>query len=379
MKGIETSGSLEASDQPADRSGAYIGSIDGDSPRRPQPSDKRPRIEFNKRNTGPGLSHPEKRVKPITPGFGGERQSTSSPTAEQMPSPWDEQLPERVFRPGLFNGPPESLLLELYGERGGMYIRAVAPGSSDGPHDSGLENRIRHTIAESVGETVKQFMSGVLEDAAIVGAHCIAPVLGHVVVLIFEGKELLGDAAALVSSDKPVDLHIPLLHLPPGVELEVGVELGGAEEEDGPGLIVFFAPGDGGVLHGVAMEREKNKKDEKNREKDEAAEKPKEPKAEEGTVIQADLSKVLEKSRDSRQVAAMLRQIGSQLEAKVWQMGEYRETPCITIYDERAELGVWLPRPQYAGGTRRLVLEEDPDTGLLIVRLVAGSSGPTTG
>jgi hypothetical protein len=134
-------------------------------------------------------------------------------------------------------------------------------------------------------------LEGLFETAVVFTAHCVAPGLGHVVVLFFETKEFLDDAAALVSSDKPVELRVPLLHVPPGIELEVGVELGGDGADDGPGLIVFFAPGDGGVLHGWGLEREQDENEDESKGREQA-----EP--EEGAVIKVDLSLVLKDGKE---------------------------------------------------------------------------------
>jgi len=219
-------------------------------------------------------------------------------------------------------------------------------------------------IKESVKQTGKEFLEGLFETAVVFTAHCVAPGLGHIVVLFFETKELLEDAAGLLSSDKPVELRIPLLPLPSGIELQVGVQLGGDGENDGPGLIVFFAPGDGGVLHGWGLEREQDENEEDPKERTQAE-------SDEGAIIKADLSLLLKDSKNAEDVAAILRHLGIRLQAELWEMDEYREASSIRIYDERARLGLWLPRPKDAAGAHRIVLEEDLRTGHLVVRLVA--------
>jgi hypothetical protein len=254
-------------------------------------------------------------------------------------------------------GDPNRELLRLYEGLPRAGRGWEAPSASLGrSHESGPKTATDGAIAGSIEETITQFMEGLLEKALIVAAHCVAPVVGHAVVLLFDAKELVGDAAAL-GSDGPAELHVPLLHLPPGVELEVGVDLGDEDEGDSPGLILFMAPGNGGLLHGLALERKK----------DEEAESEEAP--EEGAVIRADLSPVLEASRDPQKVAAILRRMSTRLGPRLWDMDQYRETSFITIYDEQARLGVWLARPDDAGNARKIVVEEDAETGRLLVRL----------
>jgi hypothetical protein len=125
-------------------------------------------------------------------------------------------------------------------------------GSPKGSQEPGLEAGIEQTIKESIRETLAASREWVLEEIAVFAAHCFIPGAGHVVLLIFDVKDLLEDAAALTSSDRPVELHIPLVHLPPGVELEAGMGLSPQEGKDGPQLFLFLAPGDGGVLAGVS-------------------------------------------------------------------------------------------------------------------------------
>jgi hypothetical protein len=298
-----------------------------------------------------GCKSGEGQTNPLN--IGGELQGTSSRAAEHVRPPLDglvignRLIGERADPGREFLRPSEGWLPTGRGWD-------APPALSGRSRESGPEAQAHGAIAESVSQSVKQFMEGLLEKVVLVAAHSIEPGVGHVVVLLFEAKELVGDAEALVSNG-PIELHVPMFHLAPGVELEVGVGLGDVKEGDGPELIAFMAPGNGGALHGLALERKKD---------DEA-------RPEEGAVIDADLLPVLEASRDPQEVAAILRRIGSRLGPDLWEMDQYREKPFITIYDERAGLGLWLTRPDDAGSPRRIVVEEDAETGRLIVRLVA--------
>jgi hypothetical protein len=171
-------------------------------------------------------------------------------------------------------------------------------GSPKESQEPGLEAGIEQTIKESIRETLAASREWVLEEIAVFAAHCFIPGAGHVVLLIFDVKDLLEDAAALTSSDRPVELHIPLVHLPPGVELEAGMGLSPQEGKDGPQLFLFLAPGDGGVLGGWALEREADEAYEERREQEQD-----EPGV--CAVIRADLSSVRDRSQDPRELAAI--------------------------------------------------------------------------
>jgi hypothetical protein len=76
------------------------------------------------------------------------------------------------------------------------------------------------------------------------------------VTLVFEAREVFGDAAALADPDGPGELHVPLVHLAPGMEIEAGLQLGEVAGTDGPRLSVFAVPADGGLFGGWAMDRD---------------------------------------------------------------------------------------------------------------------------
>src|SRR5580704_9500224 len=383
MKGMETGGNRQPSDQPAKRIGRKV-SIEGDPGWWGQARREQARLVHRRPSADPGLRLPGRGVKQTRSGhseltlrvdLGGERQDTSSSTAERTRRPLDGLIIGSVEQPGPIDERPSTIPQLLGSERDGNLLFGERPYTlglgerlqwyESGPKP-GRETAVHQAIAKSANETGKQFLGGLLEKAVVAAAHCVAPGFGHIVVLFFEAKELLEDVAALASSDKPVELHIPLLRLPPGIELEVGVELGGDGENDGPGLIVFFAPSDGGVLHGWGLERENGQTGDKEEEA-----KRKRAGCVEEAVIQSDLSPALKEHRDQREIAAILRHLGIRLQAELWEMDECRGASCITIYDERAGLGLWLPRPEDTHGAQKIVLEEDVQTGRLIVRLVA--------
>jgi hypothetical protein len=241
--------------------------------------------------------------------------------------------------------------------------RQDAPGLPHRRHESGPETRTEQAIAQSVSETIAATSEWLAEEIAVLIAHCVMPGAGHVILLIFEAKELLGDAGALMSSNRPVELQIPLAHLPPGVIVEAGVQIGDGGQEDGGQLTVFVAPGQGGVLGGWALEQEK----------DQETQPEKQTEREAGTVIPADLSRVLAASQDSREVAAILRGIAARLESQLRQMDEYHAASSITIYDDQADLGLWLTQSRDAGSAWKIIKDDADNSGLIvkIVQLVA--------
>jgi hypothetical protein len=236
------------------------------------------------------------------------------------------------------------------------------------PDSEGDLNDVPGVISESLDETIRHTGEWLIEKTAEILAHAIAPGAGHLVVLFFEGKELFEDVVALTSSDSPVELHIPLTHLPFEFELEAGVECeakgDGDEADDGPRLILFMAPGDGGVLGGWALER---KADEKDKKKEHRA-------TLEGVAIaQADLSAVLDETDQPDRRTAILRGTAARLQSDLWARPEYRGISLIVIDDERSGLGLWLARSEAAVGMQRVLIVRDAQTGRLAARIVTST------
>src|SRR6202034_1463628 len=82
------------------------------------------------------------------------------------------------------------------------------------PDSEGDLNDVPGVISESLDETIRHTGEWLIEKTVEILANAVAPGAGHLVVLFFEGKELFEDVVALTSSDSPVELHIPLAHLP---------------------------------------------------------------------------------------------------------------------------------------------------------------------
>jgi hypothetical protein len=243
---------------------------------------------------------------------------------------------------------------------------SVRDTPEDGRPDSGGSTRDAPTaIGESLDETMRQTGEWLIEKTAELLAQAVVPGVGHLVVLFFEGKELLEDAAAWASSGGSVELHIPLVHLPPGLELEVGAELkakdGDEDGHDGPGLILFAVPGDGGTLGGWGLERKREsdrKKHDLSALKDVA-------------VIDVDLSAVLDETDLPEQRMAILRGTAARLQSDLWTRPEYDDVSLIVIDDEQAGIGMWLARSETAAGMGKIVIVNDPQTGGLVVRIIA--------
>lgn len=236
------------------------------------------------------------------------------------------------------------------------------------PDSEGDLNDVPRVISESLDETIRHTGEWLIEKTAEILAHAIVPGAGHLVVLFFEGKELFEDVVALTSSDSPVELHIPLAHLPFEFELEVGMECkvkdDGDEADDGPRLTLFMAPGDGGVFGGWALER---KADEKDKKKEHRAT------LERVAIAQADLSAVLDETDRPERRMAILRGTAARLQSDLWARPEYRGISLIVIDDERSGLGLWLARSETAVGMQRILIVRDAQTGHLAARIVTST------
>lgn len=228
--------------------------------------------------------------------------------------------------------------------------------------DGAVAKSLKKPLQESIRETGEWL----LETSVVFAAHCICPPAGHLVTIAFEAKGVIDDAAALASPDSPRELHVPLVHLPPGFELEANVQLGSEADEGEPRLSVFVVPGDGGLFGGWALERDEDQETAKQApratEQDESAE---------AAVVHANLSAATAASEEPRARAAILRETAYRLQSELWDRPEYSGTSLMVIYDDQADLGMWLARSEAACSSRKMVLEQDAETGRLVVRLVA--------
>lgn len=236
-------------------------------------------------------------------------------------------------------------------------------------------NRI---IAESVSESLKETSAWILETVVVVGVHCINPVLGHVVTIAFKIKEMVGDIEGLTSQDS--ELHLPILPLGPGIDLELAVHLG---SKDGPLVTVFAAPVAGDLCGAFAVEKDEE-------DDQEGANRKAEPSAKDAArraadvagapsddsvlyaLIACDLSDAVEATADSRRRAAALRNAASLLQRRLRVRSELADRPLIVVYDERASLGMWMILESRLSevAERHIELRPDTETGLITIRIV---------
>jgi hypothetical protein len=239
-------------------------------------------------------------------------------------------------------------------------------GAGESDADVAGDGAITKSVDKSLKETIQAAGEWLLETGLVFAAHCVCPPAGHLAAIVFEAKEAIDDAVALASPDTPRELHVPLVHLPPGFELAADVQLGDEVDEDEPRLSLLMAPGDGGLFGGWALERDKHQEAAENQTQETEQDEPAG-----AAVIDADLSSVAAAAETPRRRAAILRGTAYRLHSEVWDWPEYSDTSLIVIYDGRAHLGMWLARPDKPGRGWRMVLDEDAVTGRLFVRLVA--------
>jgi hypothetical protein len=235
------------------------------------------------------------------------------------------------------------------------------------------ERPTERVIAESVSESLKETSAWILELVVVVGAHCINPVLGHVVTIAFKINEMADDVAGLISQDS--ELRLPVLPLGSGIELELDVHLG---SEDGPQVTAFVAPVAGDLCGGFAIEKDED-------DDQEAADRKAEPPAKDAVdttpapsddsalyaLIRSDMSNVEAATADPRGRAAALANAASLLQSRLRVRPELADRPLIVVYDEWAGLGMWMilaSRFSEVAG-RHIELRPDPETGLMTVRV----------
>jgi hypothetical protein len=203
-------------------------------------------------------------------------------------------------------------------------------------------------IAESVKKSLQESISAtgewMIETGLVLTAHCIFPPAGHIVTLVLEAREVFGDAVALADPDGPGELHVPLVHLAPGIGIEAGLQLGEVDEADGPRLSVFVVPGGGGLFGGWALERDTDQ---------EAAGKEatttEQDIPEVTAVFRVELSQAVDATQDRRKQAAILRETASRQQRELWAMPESADVSLMVLHDEQAGLGMWLKRSAGAG------------------------------
>jgi hypothetical protein len=253
-----------------------------------------------------------------------------------------------------------------------------APGDLAEPESSRPETPTDRAIAESLSESVKETSEWAVETAVKIGAHCINPVLGHMVTIAFEVKEVLGDVEALASPDSDRELHVPLAHITPDIEIDLDVHLHGQDGagEGAPYLTAFIAPGSGSLFGGWAIENASDEDAEQdthpsNREVPEQTSEvisapPVAPDL--YGLISCDLSKSLP-AVDQAHRAAILGDAAPRMLPRLQADPEFADKPMIVVYDEQAGLGTWMIQPELYGivAGRQIEIERDTKTGLMTV------------
>lgn len=264
-----------------------------------------------------------------------------------------QELRERALRPGVFG------LSRLRGD-----------SSQPDPETD-------RVIADSASESLKETGAWFLELVVVAGAHCINPVLGHAVTIAFKIKEAADDVEGLVSQDS--ELHLPVLPLGPGIDLELDVHLG---SEDGPLVTAFVAPVAGDLCGGFAIEKDED-------DDQEAADRKAEPPAKDAgkpavettpapsddsalyALIRSDLSNVAAATADPRGKAAALGTAASLLQSRLCDQPEFADKPILVVYDQRAGLGMWMIKPGLSDAVAGWIeIGWDASTGWMPVRVV---------
>jgi hypothetical protein len=218
-------------------------------------------------------------------------------------------------------------------------------------------------IAESLDESVEALEVWTFEKVVEFAADAFHPGLGRVINIALKVKEVLGDVEALASPDSDRDLHVPVLHVAGGVEIDLNVHLPGQHGagDGGPLVSGFVMPGDDGLFGGWAVEEDRRSEAEEERPRsdrdtfnfleeflarqaawqaDWAKRFGLNPPAE----ITYDLSKSVATTEPLRRAATM-REAASRLRSRLHARPEFADMPILVVYDERAGLGMWMVKP----------------------------------
>jgi hypothetical protein len=270
------------------------------------------------------------------------------------------------------------------------YERAHGGLSSYEADSSPPERPTESVIAESLDETVEAVEKWSIEKAVEFAADAVHPGLGRVINIGLKVMEVLSDAEAVMSPDSPSDLHVPLLHMPGGIEIDLNVHLPGrdAGSDGGPLLSGFALPGDDGLFGGWAIEKDRRRQDaeketpradldresileellalEKAQQADRARRLGPNPPAEITHHLSGSLPAV-----DPLARAVILRDAASQLRSELHDRPEFADRPILVVYDDRAGLGMWMVKPglSVADAGRRIEIGWEAMTGLMTVRI----------
>ena len=134
--------------------------------------------------------------------------------------------------------------------------------NSDGPPSAQPDAGPDSVVTASLDATVEAVVEWSLARAVELLADVAHPGLGRVISVALKVKEVLGDAEALASPGSPRDLHVPLLGVADGIELDLNVHLPGTDEtgDHTPPVSGFVAPGADGLFGGWQIEIDRRPK-----------------------------------------------------------------------------------------------------------------------
>jgi hypothetical protein len=231
------------------------------------------------------------------------------------------------------------------------------------PRRIGPDSAVDRAISESLEETGQAFEGWAFEAVLALAADAVHPGLGRVISIAFKMREAVGDAEALASLESGGDLHVPLLHIAPGIEIELSLHLPGHDGAGagGPWVSGFALPGDGGLFGGWAIERDEHPgpAEQKGQSTGRPSGQPS------GAVISYQLSKTIVETEPIRR-AAFLREAASPLLRRLRAVPKYVVYPVIVVYDERAACGMWMIQPELSSMATgwRIEIRYETETGL---------------
>jgi hypothetical protein len=239
------------------------------------------------------------------------------------------------------------------------------------------EGAVEGFIERSFTETGKAVKEYVFEKLVVVFADAVHPGLGRVIEITFKVQEVVDDVEALVDPGSGCVVHVPLVDVPPGIEIEMGVHVPPYERDraqgpssheragaDGLSVSVFASPGDGGLFGGWAIKREEGPAATEQKRPSTGQEAGQQPGA--ATPYSPPESA---KDADPFLRAVHMRDVAAVMQYQLQDISRREDAPLIAVNDERAGWGLWMIRAERSevGAGRSMEIHCNLVTGLTTV------------
>jgi hypothetical protein len=243
--------------------------------------------------------------------------------------------------------------------------------------DTSPEGAVEGFIERSLKETGKAVQEYVFEKLVVLVADAVHPGLGRMIEITFKIQEVADDVEALVDPGSGCVVHVPLMDVPPGFQIEASVHVPPCERDraqgpssheragaDGLSVSVFASPGDGGLFGGWAIKREEGPPATEQKRPSTGQEAGQQPGA-------ATFYSLPENAKEAEPFlrAVHMRDVAAVMQHQLQDIPRRDDAPLIAVDDERAGWGLWMIRAEQSevGAGRSMEIRCNLVTGLTTV------------